>query len=329
MSELRRNPLTGSWVIIAPERAVRPTDYRVDDGRVPPSACPFCPGNESASPGDVLRYGSSGQWLLRVVPNRYPALRVEARGDGTGVGPWDLMPGLGAHEVVIETPRHVTDPAEITDEEWRRTFSAWRDRLRDLSGDVRLAYCAVFRNQGALAGATLEHPHSQILALPVVPDDTQREHERAREHLRTRGRLLLDDMVREEVRDGSRVVEASGDVTTFCPYASRQAFETWIVSRRAGSHFDRASDEALTSVAEATARAVRRLGRAIDRIPFQLMVHSAPLRGPDDAAWRWHVRLLPAVTRPAGFEVMTGCNINATPPEEAAAYLRGLSPSTR
>lgn len=327
MPEIRRNPLTGVHVVVAPERSKRPARVRLLDQTVPGGTCPFCAGNESATPPAIVTCvdRETNAWTLRVIPNRYPALQVEAEGVDHAAGPYDRIAGVGAHEVIIESPLHDADAPDMSVGAWRQVFAAWQARTADLAGDQRLAHVQVFRNRGALAGATLEHPHSQLIATPVVPGGVQAEFDRARAWQQTRGRALLDDIVDYEVEDGARVLFADANVVVFCPWASRFAFETWIVPRERAPRFEQASSTSRDSVADATRDAIRRVLRATSGAGYNLLVQNAPLRVADVSPWRWHVRLQPRGGRIAGFEWATGDAINATPPEDAAEFLRGVS----
>lgn len=326
MPELRRNPLTGVHVVVAPERTNRPARIRLLDEAIPGGACPFCPGNESATPPPIVTCvdPDTREWTLRVIPNRYPALQIEPDLDSRAVGPYDRIAAVGAHEVVIESPIHDADAPDLSVSAWRQVFAAWQSRVADLSGDVRFAHVQVFRNRGALAGATLEHPHSQIIAMPVVPSGVRAEFERARAWADARGRALLDDMVDYELEAGERIVYADAHVVVFCPWASRFAFETWVVPRERSTRFERSSSDVRDRIADATRDAIRRVRRASKDAGYNLLVQNAPLREPDVSPWRWHVRIQPRNGRTAGFEWATGDAINATPPEEAAAFLRGV-----
>src|SRR4029077_9354883 len=213
MPELRRDPVTGRWVIISTERLKRPHDFQFESATVRGREhCPFCPGHEAMTPPEVLayRHGSAPNtagWDVRVVPNKYPALQVEGTLDREGEGMFDRLSGIGAHEVVIETPDHDRPMALLSEAEIERVLWAWRERMLELKGDVRLKYILVFKNHGAAAGATLEHPHSQLIALPLVPDFVREEIEGARRHFAAKERCVFCDIIQQELRDDRRVVQ--------------------------------------------------------------------------------------------------------------------------
>jgi UDPglucose--hexose-1-phosphate uridylyltransferase len=321
MPELRRNPLSGTWVVVSPERELRPTEFTTQT-TVRASVCPFCPGNEAMTPPSLATVrGPQGGWAARVVPNKFPALRVEERADGAPVGAYDQLGGVGAHEVVIETPSHEELRGEARTASLRAAFELAAVRMRDLARDPRLVFVSYFRNRGALAGATLDHPHSQLIALPLVPGDVEGELKRAEEHQRRTGRALLHDLVHEEVRGEERVVSRSAGAIAFCPFASRVGFEVWVVPLHGGARFEQADPAAREATAVALGNVLDRLDQALPGAPFHLVLHNAPLRG-EVPGWRWHFRLLPAVGRPGGLEMGTGVHINPTSPERAAAFLR-------
>jgi len=237
--ELRKDPITGRWVIISTDRQKRPNDFRLErsaaTGR---EQCPFCPGHEAMTPPEILAYRQNGGaanasgWDLRVVPNKYPALQVEGTIDREGEGMFDRMNGIGAHEVIIETPDHDRTLAVMSEPEIERVLWAYRERMIDLKQDHRLRYILVFKNHGAAAGATLEHPHSQLIALPIVPDFVREELEGARLHYQIKERCVFCDIVQQELRDGRRVIQENADIIALAPYAPRFAFETWLLPKR-------------------------------------------------------------------------------------------------
>src|SRR3954470_816768 len=225
LPELRKDPVTGRWVIISTERRKRPNDFRFERPSViGREQCPFCPGHEGLTPPEVLAYRQNGgppnsrDWLVRVVPNKFPALQVEGGLDREGDGMFDRMNGIGAHEVIIETPDHDKTFASMSELEIERVLSAFRERVLDLRQDRRLRYILVFKNQGATAGATLEHGHSQLIAPPVVPDFVREEIEGARRHFAAKERCVFCDIVRQELTAGVRVIQESADVVALAPY---------------------------------------------------------------------------------------------------------------
>ena len=324
MPQLRKDPLHDRWVIIAPERADRPNallrEARRHDGK---QSCPFCVGNEKMTPPELLvRRGTAGPWSLRVVPNRYPALRTEIVLSRAGVGPFDSMAGVGAHEVVIETSDHSKDLGELPSAQVAQVLSAWQERMADLARDLRLRSAVAFKNSGAPAGATLSHAHSQLMALPFVPIELSAEMSAARRHFEAKERCLFCDLVEVELRAKERVVLESEGMVVLSPYAARSPFELWLLPRGHSSSFESSSGQELLSAADALRSALRKIDVALDKPAYNLFLHTMPLREPRNDWFHWHLELKPVLTLQAGFEWATGCAINPTPPEEAASFLR-------
>ena len=334
MPELRRDPVTGRWVIISTERRKRPNDFRFERPTVVGrELCPFCPGHEELTPPEVLAYRQNGGapnspgWDVRVVPNKFPALQVEGELDRGGDGMFDRMNGIGAHEVIIETPDHDKTFASMSELEIERVLSAFRERVQDLKQDHRLRYILVFKNQGARAGATLEHAHSQLIALPVVPDFVREEIEGARRHFAAKERCVFCDIVHQEMTAGVRVIQETADIIALAPYAPRFSFETWLLPRRHGSRFEEAPQHEYESLARVLKSVLVRIDRALESPAYNLIIHSASFNDANHGgadAYHWHVEILPKLARTAGFEWGTGFYINPTSPEEATRVLRAV-----
>lgn len=329
MPELRKDPVTDRWVIIATERARRPGDFtreslpETSSGRF----CPFCPGHESKTPPEVHshREGSARNqpgWSLRVIPNKFPVLEIEGELEREGEGLFDRMQGIGAHEVVIETSDHALSITDLSDAAIERVLWAFRDRVLDLKKDRRLRYVLIFKNQGEAAGATLEHTHSQLIALPVVPKRVQEEIESAEHYFRLKERCVFCDLIRQEVKAGTRVVSETDHFVVLAPYASRFPFETWILPRKHKSHFEEADAAQLKNLAWVLKSTLKKQDKVLERPPYNLIVHTGPLQEASNSFYHWHIEIIPKLTRVAGFEWGTGFYINPTPPEEAALFLR-------
>ena len=328
MPELRKDPITGRWVIISTDRARRPTDFRQESVVITGTRfCPFCPGHEDKTPPEVLVYRTEGlrgnsRWSLRVVPNKFPALRVEGDLDRQGEGIYDRMNGIGAHEVVIECADHMKTLADMEDRQVAELIWAFRDRVLDLKKDRRLRYVMLFKNHGEEAGASLEHPHSQIIALPVVPKRVQEEIDGARKYFDFKERCVYCDILRQEVRDAERLVLQSDEFLAMCPFASRFPFETWIVPFRHDSHFETIHEKEVNSLAWMLKSVLKKMDRVLEKPAYNLIIHTAPVQEAGCTYYHWHVELIPKLTRVAGFEWGTGFYINPTPPEESARFLR-------
>ena len=321
--------MTGRWVIISTERQKRPDDFHFERATVAGrDQCPFCPGHEAMTPPEVLAYRAAGTapntpgWDVRVVPNKFPALQVEGGLDREGDGMFDRMNGIGAHEVIIETPDHDKTFASMSELEIERVLSAFRERVLDLRQDRRLRYILVFKNQGATAGATLEHAHSQLIALPVVPDFVREEIEGARRHFAAKERCVFCDILRQETRDGHRLIAENADIVAVAPYAPRFPFETWLLPRRHEAHFENSPRHEYASLARMLGDILRRINRALGCPPYNLLIHTAPIVESAADFYHWHVEIIPKLTKVAGFEWATGFYLNPTAPEEAAQVLR-------
>jgi UDPglucose--hexose-1-phosphate uridylyltransferase len=328
MSELRKDPVTGRWVIISTERRKRPTDFQLTPVDIPADdACPFCEGHERMTPAELLahRHGTPPNgpgWDLRVIPNQFPVLRVEGTLDRQGEGLFDKMNGIGAHEVIIETPRHEETLATIGDGAVEQVLAAFRARMADLKQDRRFRYIIVFKNHGRAAGALLDHSHSQLIALPIVPREVRDEVDGARAHFAAKERCVFCDIVRQETADGRRLITGNADVVALAPYAPRFPFETWILPKRHQAPFEDTPRHELASLARLLGDILRRMNRVLRCPPYNLLIHSAPLSEAVADYYHWHVEIIPKLTKVAGFEWATGFYLNPTAPEEAAQVLR-------
>jgi UDPglucose--hexose-1-phosphate uridylyltransferase len=329
MPELRRDPIVGRWVIIATERAKRPSDVVRVHESAPARLCPFCPGHEDKTPREVYVSGrppsspaNGPGWKVRVVPNRYPALMIEGDLEREANGIYDRMNGIGAHEVIIETPDHTKDLGNLTDTEVTEVLFAFKARIVDLRNDMRFRYILLFKNHGPAAGATLEHAHSQLIALPVTPRYVQVEIEGARRHYDHRERCIFCDIVMQERKERSRLVYENEEFVVFAPWAPRSPFETWILPKRHESNYEVEPKERLGYCAQALRSTLKRLGAALGDPPYNFILHSNPLRDAPSPSYHWHIEVMPALAHSAGFEWGSGFHINPVPPEEAAEFLR-------
>jgi UDPglucose--hexose-1-phosphate uridylyltransferase len=327
MPELRRDFITGRWVIIAPERAERPQAILRLPPHDEPGPCPLCPGHEAMTPPELLVHRDQGRpngpgWSLRVIPNKFPALRVETRMSRRGVGPYDQVAGVGAHEVLIETPEHGQSLSDLPADRIYALFTAVQARLLDLSRDQRLRYLLFFKNAGTAAGATLNHSHSQLIALPLVPREVQDELDACEQHFREKERCLFCDAIDHELRERERVVAETDQFVVLSPWAARTPFELLILPKEHRSQLETASGAELRGLSEVLRMALRKLDRALEKPAYNFWLHTLPLREQPSASYHWHLELRPTLSLQAGFEWGTGCSINPTPPEEAAAFLR-------
>lgn len=331
MPELRKDPITREWVIIAVERARRPGDFltsSVAAEKTDAARCPFCPGNEALTPPEIMAFRDPSSsrdgpgWWVRVLPNKFPALAIEGDLKKAGYGMYDRMNGVGAHEVIVETPIHDTCLATVSAKQVEDVLWAYRQRYLDLKKDPRMKFILFFRNHGRVAGASLAHPHSQLIATPMIPRDLLDEMEGARRYDQYRERCVYCDVIRQELEDGERVVADNGQFLAFEPYASKYPFETWIIPHRHSPSFPHISPQEQASFAEILRDTLLRVHKCLGNPPYNYTLHTAPCDDDQNALYHWHLEIFPRLTVAAGFEMGTGIYINVTPPEQAAAHLR-------
>ncbi len=351
MSEIRKDPLSDRRVIIAQGRDDRPDEF----DHVPPrriaTRCPFCAGNEQDTPQALACYGAAdlpnhgvgraGQstedrraaranreepcppdWLVRVVPNKYPALQPTGTTDARHVGPFEVCAALGQHEVIIESPRHVSSYSQLTDTESRLLVLAYRDRMRHLRANPALKYALIFKNVGPEGGASLEHSHSQIVATPNVPVEIRRELSGAQRQFRAHDRCFFCRMLEFEHAQTVRWIDQSPRFAAVCPFASRMPFELWILPREHASHFDDQPESDLVELAQFMRKLLKKLEAACPHVAYNYFIHTAPFDTNALRHYHWHIEVLPRLTTTAGFEWGAGYFINPVPPEEATRILR-------
>ncbi len=332
MPQLRKDPVTSRWVIVNIEEPRGVSSYDRPPQVRSSKTCPFCPGNEGMTPPEIAVYGRRGGaknlpgWQVRVIPNKFPALRIEEKPEKEAIGLYDRIGGFGAHEVIIDTPDHDRELADLPIEQVELVLRAYRDRCQDLLRDPRFRYILIFKNYGRSAGASLEHPHSQLIALPVVPSRVQGEAKGSFKHHEYTDRCIYCDMLDQEASEKTLGVSEEGGFVTICPFASRFPFETWILPREHASSFDTLPDAALRPLAGVLKRTLWRLKTALHDPSFNFMVHTMPVHSRDHDTYHWHIEIIPQLTQVAGFELGTGFYVNPTPPEEAVRVLRAVEP---
>src|ERR1051325_2038438 len=328
MPELRKDPIVGRWVIIAPDRAKRPIGVKNEPASGGAAFCPFCEGSEKNTPTEILAYrdraakANDKGWRVRVVPNKFPALQVEGDLNKRGEGIYDKMNGIGAHEVIIECPFHEGSMANFSEDHIREILWVYRDRLVDLKKDHRLVYGMIFKNVGLAAGASLEHSHSQLIVTPIVPVNVWEEMNGSLEFFDYRGRCIYCDMVYQELSMEKRIVVDSPSFICFAPFASRFPFETWIVPKTHNSHYENIQRNELDELGTVLKTILMKLEIALDKPSYNYIIHTSPFDTQSLPHYHWHMEIIPRMTRVAGFEWGTGFYINSVPPEQAAAYLR-------
>ena len=328
MPELRREPVSGRWVIVATERAARPTDFETNPQIIKSSFCPFCEGNEDKTPPEILAYRDNGSmpnsdgWRVRVVPNKFPALQAEGEYLKCEEGIYDMMNGIGAHEVIIESPRHIQSLTSLDNGNVEEVLLCYRDRLVDLKSDERFVYGLLFKNVGFSAGASLDHAHSQLIVTPIVPPLVANEIANARKFYQQRERCLFCDMIQQEIETDKRVIISTDNFIVFAPFASRFPFETWILPKKHESNFENLQGVEAKELAHVLKSVLTKLEATLDFPPYNYIIHSAPFNVTESEYFHWHIEIIPRLTNIAGFEWGTGFYINPTPPEEAAELLR-------
>ncbi|GMR04205.1 MAG: galactose-1-phosphate uridylyltransferase [Thermodesulfobacteriota bacterium] len=328
MPELRKDPILGRWVIISTERGKRPSEFETSRPAPKTGFCPFCPGNEKKTPSEILAYRENGTapdtpgWRVRVVPNKYPALRVEGNLDRVGEGVFDKMNGIGAHEVIIETPNHEETLSTIQTKQFEEVLWAYRDRIVDLKKDTRLRYILIFKNHGEAAGATLDHSHSQLIALPIIPKRVGEEIDGALEYFNFKERCIFCDIIRQEIMQGIRVVSENQDFIAVAPYAPKSPFEIWLLPKTHGSSFENCLKSHYENLALIFSEVLKRMDKVLSDPPYNFILHTAPIKNGVEQYYHWHFEIMPKLARVAGFEWGSGFYINPTPPEEAAKFLR-------
>ena len=326
MPQLRKDPLTGRWVIIDIEKPQM--DFAVHPNTKSSKVCPFCPGNEAMTPPEIAVYrkkgGKQSDWQVRVIPNKFPALRIEEQPEKRASGLYDRLGGFGAHEVIIETPDHMREFPDLSDEDAEAVLRAYRDRSLDLRKDPRIKYILIFKNYGREAGASMEHPHSQLIALPIVPSRVQSELKGADRHMEHTERCLFCDMLDQDRQEKKLTILTEGRFIALAPFAARFPFETWILPTSHEPSFDRIDEEGIRSLARLLKAVLGRLKRSLNDPSYNFMIHTLPPEQKDPSGFHWHIEIIPHLTKVAGFELGTGFYLNPTPPEKAAERLRNL-----
>jgi UDPglucose--hexose-1-phosphate uridylyltransferase len=326
MPELRKDPISGRWVIISVERGKRPSDFGM---RVSPKKggfCAFCKGNEHTTPPEIMAFRPDGgkpnapDWSLRVVSNKFPALNVEGQLNRYGEGIFDMMDGVGAHEVIIECPDHnmtlSTMPVKFVED----VLWAFHHRITDLKKDSRFRYVLVFKNEGDEAGSSLEHTHSQLIALPIVPHLVEEELFQAKQYYEYKERCIFCDIIHQESANHKRVISENDDFIALAPFAPRSPFETMILPKKHESSF--LTNVNFSLLALILQQTLKQIDKVLDLPPYNLMIHTSPFKNEENEYYHWHIEIIPKLTKIAGFEWGSGFYINPTPPEEAAQFLR-------
>jgi UDPglucose--hexose-1-phosphate uridylyltransferase len=327
MSDLRQDPILNHWVIVAAGRSQRPGAFIESPPFDPRLPCPFCEGHEDETPHEVLAFRDVAgetdrpRWRVRVVPNKFPAI------ESGGARPVDgdfyrRLDGCGAHEVIIESPRHLASTSDLSSAELTEVFLAWQMRLAFWKRDSRMAYGQLFKNVGQAAGASLEHAHSQLLVIPRVPNVVAAEIAAALDYFQRRGSCPFCDMIRAELALGQRIVAETPQHLSFVPFAARLPFETWILPKLHAGHYEEIPRPHLEDLAAIVRSVIRRLEAAVGRCAYNYVLHTTPFAATAAANYHWHLEIVPAMVKTAGFELASGWFINPVAPEDSARMMR-------
>ncbi|MDD5066293.1 MAG: galactose-1-phosphate uridylyltransferase [bacterium] len=336
MSEMRRDPLTKRWILCGSEYGIRQVtsfyNNEETNGQDPAETeklCPLCQGNEYMTPPEIYAVrDEKSKWKVRVVPHRFPILKIEGNLDLEGFGPYDMMNPIGAHEVVIETPRHFD---VIGNDQQYLVFKAIKDRTIDLMGDMRFKYIMIYKNKGKSAGSILSHPHAQIIALPFIPNEVANKLHTAQQYYDQKERCIYCDLLKFEQKAGERMVYSNKHFIAITPYASRFPFEIMIMPVKHNCNFISVTDEELKSLAEIITVLREKLRKALSTSNARYALYNSPVRFAKKGYWttlesdyHWHIEFVPIITREIGFEWASDFFVNPTIPEEAARYLRDI-----
>ncbi len=337
MPELRKDPVIGRWVIISTERARRPDQFASQSKeQEDPLACPFCEGKEAQTPPEIyaIRPRNSNRnspgWDLRVVPSISPFLRVEGELERRGNGLYDVMNGVGAHEIIIETNEHIANMADLSEEHITKILNCYSDRILDLEKDLRLKYALVFKNYGKGSGGTaIRHARSQLIATPVNPKRVKEELAGARAYYEYHERCVFCDLIKQEQSEKERVILDFDGFLAVTPFAARFPFETWILPKKHCCDYTCMDAESRRNLARVLKAVLLKLKIGLNDPDYNYVIHTAPFRRQKIGYWKtidqdfhWHIEIMPRLTKVAGFEWGTGFYICPLPPEETAKFLR-------
>ncbi|MBE0460583.1 MAG: DUF4931 domain-containing protein [Candidatus Aminicenantes bacterium] len=341
MPELRFDPLQNQWVIIATERETRPSDldYRAKYNHV--TACPFCEGNESLTPPEIWAirdpntFLNSPGWKVRVVPNKFPALKIEATGRRIKTGFYEKVEGTGTHEVIIETPEHDVDLTDFTPEQTKLVLFTYQERLKELYKNPLFKYILIFKNHGKRAGASLAHSHSQVIAMPIIPRNVSLKLQVAKKHFQKKKHCLICELIQQERKNKVRVISLDGRFIAWTPFASRFPFEIFIAPIKHNHRFEEIGNNDLESLSKFLKDVLLRLKSVLNDPPYNFILNTSQnLKACSKSSkdklpaikyyYHWHIEIIPRLTRIAGFEWGSGIYINPCVPEAAAKYLRDV-----
>jgi len=333
MPEFRQNKATKEWVVISPGRGKRPSDFVKDAVKREPlplfkADCPFCPGNEKQTPEPVYVLPKVGDWKIRAVPNKFAALQPDLATTRTNVGSFLSAKGFGVAEVVIETPEHNKTIASMELNQVAAVLMAYRERQREISRNEKINLVTIFRNHGPRAGTSLEHPHSQIIATPIVPPHVRYPIEQAVLHYDKYGTCVYCDTIDEERRQKERLILETDNFLAFCPWAARSPFECRIYPRRHMASYISINGEEIDELAGVLRSLLLKISNCLDNPDYNYVLRSSPIGDEDTRYLHWYIVVIPKITTPAGFEIGSGIYINTVAPEDSARFLRETKTDT-
>ncbi|MBI5207501.1 MAG: DUF4921 family protein [Candidatus Firestonebacteria bacterium] len=331
MSELRRDIILDRWVIISSRELRKSVIFGksvINKDSV--KECPFCPDREKMTPSEIFAYrpdktpANSPGWVTRVIPNKFPVLGIEGEINQTGVGMFDKMNGIGAHEIIIETTEHDIDIPDSDLKSIENVIWMYRDRIADLKKDIRFKYITIFRNRGWDAGSYYDHPYSNLIATPVIPMNIESEMSGALRYYKYKERCIFCDIIKQEILSQERLISQNNSFISYTPFASIYPFEICIIPRKHSSNFEEISISEVIDLAKILKDTLKRISIALNKPAYNYIIHTAPsqVHGMED--YHWHIEIIPRVIKTAGFEWGTGFYINPTSPEDAAQYLKKL-----
>ncbi len=330
MSELRLNLVTGDWVIIATDRASRPGffDSATMHHQLPEhdAACPFCPGNETMSSTEILRLPATGAWQQRVVPNKFPALSPDTKPMQDNRGRMHRIGGFGSHEVIIEGPRHDKTVVDFDTEQVVQILEVYQARFIALYQIAAVKHVIIFKNHGRAAGTSLDHPHSQLIATPVVPVQVQERMQDYESYFEKSGECLMCSTLTDELKDGRRIIIETEHFVSFIPYAALSPLHLWLFPRRHESSFGRVNHDELQDLAGHLQQLLKLLRCAAGDLSFNYTIRSDSMQSNHKEYAHWYLSIVPRVSQAAGFEMGSGMYINSSIPEESAAFLQKFLP---
>ena len=328
MSEIRLNPITREWVIIAKEKGKKPEDFIiVKENRTPPEflkTCPFCPGNEAVTPKETFKICDEKGWKIRVVPNKFAVLSGEGEKIRTGTEIHKNVNGVGTHEVIVETPVHNLTTATMPLEQLKEVMQTYRDRFLEVYSDQRVEHVIVFKNSGPASGTTIEHPHSQVVGIPVTPLHIRSRIENAMRFFDDTGGCLMCRIIKDELREGTRIVMDTRHFTAFVPYAALSPFHTWIFPKKHSGFFADMQSEEIWDLASSLKSIMARVYHGLNNPDFNYVVMSGNPSDVNSGFIHWYLSIVPRMAMASGFELGSGMYINPLIPERAAEYLRNV-----